>query len=232
MIHTLHPELRPHAQALLDMTAWATEVGPDTDQLAATVYDKPDWRDAYRWADARLNVYTATRGGNLFAVPFLDPGYCQQLIERAEALGAVVGYKPNPVEDTPYQIPEIVLRHVDAELHNELADLLQVLGIWFTLIYQNRPCTIGSIQFAKYEPHGTAHGNWHYDADSSYTAVVSLDPSRFEGGGTDVLIDPLISTHIPSLPAGYALIFNGQQIRHRGHAVTAGTRHLLVYWLH
>lgn len=231
MLHKLHPELRPYAQAMLDMTAWAADSNPDTDQLAAAIEGRPEWRDAYTWANCRLDFYTATRGGNVYALPLLDPDYCKQLIERAEALGAVAGYKPNPIEETPYQIPEIVLRHVDAELHNELAELLQMLGAWFTLIYQNRPCTIGSIQFAKYEPNGTAHGNWHYDADSSYTAVVSLDPSRFEGGGTDVMTDPLNYVHIDPLPAGYVLVFNGQQIRHRGRAVTAGTRHLLVYWL-
>lgn len=232
MIDKLHPDLRPYAQTLLDMAAWAAETGPDTDQLNDAIWANDDWRDAYSWADAKLDNHVRTRGGNLFTVPFLDPAYCLELIERAEALGVVVGYKPNPKEETPYQIPEIVLRHVDAEFHNELAELIQVLGMWFTLIYQNRPCSIGSIQFAKYEPSGTAHGNWHYDADSSYTAVVSLDPSRFEGGGTDVLIDPLFYTRIDPLPAGYVLIFNGQQIRHRGRAVTAGTRHLLVYWLH
>lgn len=232
MIDKLHPDLRPYAQALLDMTTWAIETGPDTDQLHAALHENLPWSEAYRWANGHLDNPTRARGGNLFAVPFLAPCYCLQLIDRAEALGVTVGYKPNPVEETPYQIPEIVLRHVDANFHNELADLLQVLGIWFTLIYQNRPCTIGSIQFAKYEPHGTSHGNWHYDADSSYTAVVSLDPNRFQGGGTDVLVDPTRFVCIDPLPAGYALIFNGQQIRHRGRAVTRGTRHLLVYWLH
>lgn len=232
MLKHLHPEFQPYAQALLELVDYAITEGPEPDTLASVLNENPRWSAAYDWAMETIDANAVgALGGNVFALPLLHPNYCQKLIDEAQRLEGQHGYRPNPLEEAPYQMPEIVLQHTDAALYNELAEFIQYLGIWFVMIYQNRPTKIGTIQFAKYEPDGTAHGNWHRDQDSAYSAVVSLDQDRFTGGGTEVLINPLHSVAIPALPAGYVLLFNGQQIRHRGRAVTSGVRHLLVFWL-
>lgn len=232
MMIRLHPELRQHLPALLEILSYAYEAKPEPDELADQIAGIAEWMDAYSWAMGYLTNNRVTAfGGAAYGVPLLDPAYCAHLVSESERLGAERGYVPNPDEDSPYQIPELVLSHVAPGLHEDIADLLPALNAWFTLIYQVVPERISSIQFAKYEPNGTAHGNWHHDKDSPFTAVVSLAPELFTGGGTDIRTTPTSFVSIDPLPAGFALVMNGQQIMHRGRAVESGVRHLLVLWL-
>lgn len=232
MIRSLHPELLKHAPALMEIIRCAKEVTDDPEKLAELIEEDHEWLEAYQWAIGTLTANRVTGlAGSAYAVPFLHPDVCANLVAEAVRMGEERGFVPNPEEEGPYQIPEIVVNHADPALHDHLAGLIDYLNIWFLLIYQIVPNSISSIQFAKYEPNGTAHGNWHHDRDSDFTAVVSLAPDLFEGGGTDIRLSPTLHHSVPPLPAGYALIMNGKQILHRGRAVTEGTRHLLVYWL-
>lgn len=232
MLQSLHPDFLAHAPALLEICQYAKANEPEPETLALLIEEDPEWLASWNWAHSLLCANRVTGlAGSAFAVPFLHPDVCANLVNEAVLLGDRHGFRPNLEEDSPYQIPEIVVKHVAPELHDMLAELIPFLNIWYMLIYQAEPQKISSIQFAKYEPSGTGHGNWHHDNDSEFTAVVSLAPEMFEGGGTDIRLNALEHTSIPPLPAGYALILNGKQILHRGREVTAGVRHLLVFWL-
>lgn len=229
MKHQLHPFLEPHVEALEELIAWAAEVRPDPYELARAIDANPEWGDSYGWA---IEVIKANRsscvGGNAYAVPLLHPDVCLVLIDQAKKIG---NWRKNDCEPDEYQIPEIVVKDHSVPLYGVLESFNRYLNIWHALIYQATPQHIKSIQFTRYSPDDTACGNWHHDIDSDYTAVISLDPSRFEGGGTDVRIDPVHTRRIEPLPPGYALLFNGKQLHHRGCAVTKGERYLLTYWL-
>lgn len=233
MMNRLHPELRHHLPALMEIITYARDTKAEPEELAGQITQIPEWLDAYEWAMGYLTNNRITAfGGCAYGLPLLDAAYCAELVAESERLGAERGYVANPEEDSPYQIPEIVLSHTAPELYREVQELLlPALNTWFTLIYQVVPERIASIQFAKYEPNGTAHGNWHHDKDSPFTAVVSLAPELFTGGGTDIRTTPTSFVSIDPLPAGFALVMNGQQIMHRGRAVESGVRHLLVLWL-
>ncbi|QRE00634.1 hypothetical protein [Pseudomonas phage Itty13] len=232
MIHRLHPDLRTHLPALLEIITCAKEVTDDPERLTELIEEDSDWLAAWTWArDLLLSNRVTGLAGSAFGLPLLDPAYCDELVAHAERLGKEVGHRPNPEEESPYQIPELVLAHVAPELHAEVVELISFLNVWFLLIYQIEARGIASIQFAKYEPNGTAHGNWHHDRDSDLTAVVSLAPELHLGGGTDVRMSPVDYLSVPPLPKGYALVFDGKHIQHRGRAVEAGVRHLLVFWL-
>ncbi|NTE96723.1 hypothetical protein [Agrobacterium tumefaciens] len=232
MIQNLHPDFRPHAQALLEILAYAKANNPEPEALVEWIGQDESRHHSWMWADSMLKLNRVMAlGGSAFAVPFLDPDVCEGLVDHSVELGVQHGHRPNLEENPAYQIPEIVVKHVAPSLHDLLAHWGDFLNIWFMLIWQCEPSHISSIQFAKYEPNGTAHGNWHHDQDSPFTAVVSLAPELFEGGGTDIRLTATEYCSIPPLPPGYALILNGQQLMHRGRAVTSGVRHLLVYWL-
>lgn len=232
MLNSLHPDLRPHFPALMEIITYAKSADPQPEALLEMIEQDEEWSSAFGWAMSVLTNYRVTGlAGSAFAVPFLHPDVCANLVGEAVRLGEEHGHQPNPEEDSPYQIPELVLKHLDPVLYEHCAELVEVLKVWFLMIYHVAPNSISSIQFAKYEPNGTDHGNWHHDRDSDFTAVVSLAPELFEGGGTDIRLNPVEYHSVPPLPAGYALIMNGKQIQHRGRAVTAGVRHLLVFWL-
>lgn len=232
MLDSLHPDFRSHAPVLLEMIEYAKANQPEPEKLAEMIEEDAEWLASWNWAHNLLCSSRVTGlGGSAFAVPFLHPEVCANLVDEAVLLGERHGHRPNPEEGSPYQIPEIVVKHVAPELHDKLAELIPYLNIWFMLIYQVTPQSISSIQFAKYEPTGTAHGNWHHDRDSDFTAVVSLAPQLCKGGGTDIRLNAVEHVSVDPLPAGYALVLNGKQILHRGRSVTEGVRHLLVYWL-
>jgi len=231
-MHFLHPEFARYAQALMDLTEYARDNNCSPEQLDEIVSESSDWSEAFAWAmSVLMNNRVTGLAGSAFGVPFLNPDICAKFVTEAVRLGDEYGHTPNPDEEPAYQIPEIVLKHVAPDIHEKVSDLVQYLNIWFMLIYQTTPKSISSIQFAKYEPDGTGNGNWHIDEDSDFTAVVSLAPEMFEGGGTDIMVSPVEYMSVPPLPAGYALLMNGKQIRHRGRQVTSGVRHLLVFWL-
>jgi hypothetical protein len=232
MIERLHPEYAQHLPALAELIAWAEAERPGPEQLNRYMLSDERFRNAWEWSELllRQNVIHA-RAGTIHWVPVLHPDYCAELVAHSERLGRERGYRPNLSEEAPYRIPEIVLSAADQRLYAEVESLLVLLMPWFMLIYQSRPSRVSSIQFARYEPQGTAHGNWHHDYTSPMSLVVSLAPQLFEGGGTDVRLSATRYQGIPPLPAGYGLLFNGKQIHHRGRAVTGGVRHLLVFWL-
>jgi predicted 2-oxoglutarate/Fe(II)-dependent dioxygenase YbiX len=84
---------------------------------------------------------------------------------------------------------------------------------------------------AKYTPEGTKQTQWHHDADSNMTGLINLAPELYTGGGTDIRTTLLTYDHIPSIPKGHALVFNGNMLLHRGAPVETGERYLLVFWV-
>ncbi|MND38623.1 hypothetical protein D3C76_47710 [compost metagenome] len=228
MIHRLHPELRQHLPTLQEILTCAKEVTDDPERLAELIAEDEAWLSAWRWArDILLQNRVTGLGGSAFGVPFLDPGYCDELVATAERVEPLA----NQAEAAAYQIPEIVLKHRLPELYAEVSSLIEFLNVWFLLVFQAEAAAIASLQFAQYAPNGTAHGNWHHDRDSDLSAVVSLAPERFTGGGTDLRLSAVDYHSVPPLPKGYALIFAGKHLHHRGRAVEDGIRHLLVMWL-
>lgn len=228
----IHPELRAHASALLELIESCAEEAPGPDELAASIEANEDLMAAYNWAMTTLSQnHIVCCGGTVYMVPLLDPGFCAGLVEQAESLAANGGWRRNDCELAPYQIPEIVVKDRDQAMHDMLAALIKYMNIWHALICQAAPRVVGSIQFTKYTSGDCPAGSWHHDIDSDFTATVSLAPHLFDGGGTDLRISPTRSIHVPPLPAGYALLFNGQKVHHRGAQVTTGSRYLLTYWL-
>lgn len=232
MIRRLHPDLREHLPALLEIITCAKEVTDDPERLSELIEEDEEWLAAWAWArDLLLANRVTGLSGSVFGVPLLDPAYCDELVGHAERLGGEVGHEPNPTEGAAYQIPELVLSRVAPDLYAEVQQLLPFLNVWFLLVYQLEVGGVSSIQFAKYEPNGTPHGNWHHDRDSDLTAVVSLAPELHLGGGTDIRLSPVDYVPVAPLPKGWALVFDGKHVQHRGRAVDAGVRHLLVFWL-
>lgn len=226
----LHPELRQHLPILREIIAHAQSIDGDVELLATAIDENQTWSESYGWAMTLLvNNRVTGLGGSAFGVPFLSPEFCDALMSRVPELEHA--RQPNVEEDGPYQIPEIVLKHAAPDLHDAMVELAKCLDAWFMLIYQVCPNSVSSIQLAKYAPSDTPHGNWHHDKDSDFTAVVSLNPEDFEGGGTDIRLNATDYHSVPPLPKGYALIMNGKQVMHRGRGVTKGERHLLVFWL-
>lgn len=227
----LHPELRPHIDNLIELIE-GFDVPPSPEGFRDRLASKVGFIDSYLWAHDRL--YQSRRmayGGFVFSVPLLDPHVCNNLISHGEHLAKDGGWARNPCEPEEFQIPEIVLSQRSPATFKMLEGVIRYLNVFHAILYQRVPQSVSSIQFTKYTPEATNQGNWHHDLDSDFTAVVSLNPDLFEGGGTEVIADPMRTIKIPPLPAGHALIFNGKMIRHRGMEVTKGARYLLTYWL-
>lgn len=230
--HFIHPELREHAPALMGLIANCQDRVPGPDEIERMIEADESLTDAYNWVMTTLcHNHIVGYGGAAYMVPFLDPGFCAGLVEQAEALAKAGGWKRNQCEESPYQIPEIVVKDRNKALHDLLASLIPHLNVYHAMICQAVPRITGSIQFTKYSQDDCNGGNWHHDLDSDFTATVSLAPQLFEGGGTDIRISPTKSVRVPPLPTGHALLFNGQKIHHKGAPVTNGSRHLLTYWL-
>ena len=219
----LHPELVQHLPALRAVAQVLTDNDQNIEPLLESM--TLDQKLALKF----LEQYTIRPG--VYGVPFLHPLYCELLIAEAELMAKTVGYQPNPDEDEAYQIPELYLREVCPELFASLTALFDVVfGVLCRLLYGTAPTFLMSVQFARYEPNGQAAGNWHHDEDSDITAVVSLAPESFTGGGTDLRTGPTKYNWIPALPKGHALLFCGRTTLHRGRAVETGVRDLLVFW--
>lgn len=227
----LHPELRPHIDNLLELVE-GFEVPPSTEEFTNRLRARPDLVGSYYWAYEKLNKsQRVSMGGSVFTMPLLDPQVCNNLIAHGEHLAKDGGWARNPCEPEEFQIPEIVLAQRSPATFKMLEGLIRYINVFHAILYQRLPQSVSSIQFTKYTPETTNQGNWHHDLDSDFTVVVSLNPDLFEGGGTEVISDPMRTIQIPPLPAGHALIFNGKMIRHRGMEVTKGSRYLLTYWL-
>lgn len=163
------------------------------------------------------------------SVPLLHPDVCDLIIEEINRSG--LEWVPNDDEDEDYQIPEIILKHRMIELHESLQKFADsTLFRIMKLLWGRKPTNVRSIQLAKYTPEGTRMSGWHHDEDSNMTAVVNLAPELYTGGGTDVRTGLLTYEHVPPVPKGHALIFNGHQTLHRGAPVESGERNILVFW--
>lgn len=141
------------------------------------------------------------------------------------------GFAPNSLEDKAYQIPEWTTQDQCPQLFRALRELhdAALAPVW--MLIQGRTADVyNTIQFAQYNPKGTAHGNWHHDEDSDQTTVVSLNPEQFSGGGTQLRTSAVTYADVSPLDKGHALLFSGKTVLHRGLNVDAGTRNILVYW--
>lgn len=167
----------------------------------------------------------------VYSAPVLTYAETRYFLEFAKLAKASNAFEPNTEEETPYQIPELILQGKAKEIADTI--LQERLVPIFQVLYGVTPDEIVSAQLAWYTPEGVAGTDWHLDADSDMTCVVSLDPSMYTGGGTAIRpYGPCDETVIvPPVPAGNGLLFNGKYNFHRGLPVDSGDRILLVYWL-
>lgn len=168
-----------------------------------------------------------------WSVPVFSGEFCDALLAEQEHM-VYMGTTPtvNPDEDLAFQIPELVLPQLCPALARGIHETsVAALYPWLRMEYQCVPDDVASIQLANYSPRGTQGGNWHHDSDADYTAVVSLNPGCFTGGGTEIKTGLCWSQRVPVLPKGHALIFPGKHVMHRGLQVLGGDRWLLVFWL-
>ena len=219
----LHEELRLHLPALSRLARVAEEQDSNIEPLIDSL-DSAGLQ-ALAWLQAHQLMPT------VYSIPMFSPYYCDLLVAEAEKMGREIGYEPNEDEELAFQIPELVTNTLCPALFTGLSVLFErAAHPVCRLLYGQEPSEHSSIQFARYEPGATSHGNWHHDADSDITLVVSLQPEKFQGGGTDIRTGPLTFETIPKLRKGHGLLFLGRTTLHRGRAVRAGRRDLLVFW--
>lgn len=222
----LHPQLLRHLAGLESLAGRLKECGMDwkaleVDGLTEAESSAADYIDMMRYTGSSV----------VYGLPFLSEEYCDKLVIEANEMHRVFGYEVNPDEDMPYQIPELVVAQHCSQLYTSLKALFdRVFSAYCTVIYGYQPKVLRTVQFAKYQPENTAKGNWHTDLDSDITAVVSLQPETYVGGGTEIRQGMNYTKKIPKLPKGYALLFPGKCYQHRGLPVESGTRDLLVFW--
>lgn len=172
-------------------------------------------------------VYKWAHG--VISAPVLTYAETRYFLEFAKA--AKESFEPNLAEESPYQIPELVLVGPAKEVADTI--LQERLVPIFQVFFGVTPDEIVSAQLAWYTPDGVRGTDWHLDSDSDMTCVISLDPSMYTGGGTSIRpYGPCDeSVDVPPVPAGSGLFFNGKYNFHKGLPVTSGDRILLVYWL-
>lgn len=211
----LHPDLRAVLPVMWKLAEFSERHAWNKQPRTKEMQRALDWLDARQITDG------------VYVVPFLAPNVARAIQFEANDWPRC----PNEAEEKAYRIPEIVLKEACPQLFRTTSELMQA-GMWPVLqvVHGRTPSRINSIQLARYEPSGTRHGNWHHDEDSDQTIVVSLNSDAFEGGGTDIMTGPWSRLHVPKVPTGHALIFNGKMTLHRGCAVESGVRDLLVYW--
>ena len=174
--------------------------------------------------NGRIQMVTS----NAFVVPVLSPAACEWILQRSKGYDFTENVE-GELED--YRIPEAVLQEVDPKFYQHVGlALTNFLSPWFAMIWSAQPNKINSIQLAKYNPRERAGGNWHIDRDSDFTAVISLNPNSFVGGGTELADGPFNTVTIPPIPQGFALVFDGKRTPHQGLPVAEGDRDLLVVW--
>lgn len=219
----IHPEWIPHYKHIAPLVKAAT--GDKYEDVVEAFHSMP--QETKEWLLVTLmNGKVQTLTGPAFVVPVLSVEACNYLKDREyEFEENIAG------ELEEYRIPEVVLEFKDPELFMTLFKKLSYcLAPWYAMIWSSQPSNITSIQLANYNPRRREKGNWHIDRDSNFTAVVSLNPEEFEGGGTQIADGPFGIIDLPPLPKGYALIFDGQRTYHQGMPVTKGDRKLLVIW--
>lgn len=203
--------------------------------IRASVHGRDAIRATYAAVDetVRLKLTETVANGRLpllatsaFVLPILSAEGCRDVVERS----TTYVHTPNADELPAYQINEAVLAEVDPDFDALMQRVLMTaLSPWFLMIWGRLPSHLSSLQIASYDPETIAETALHIDRDSSFTAVISLNPHEFDGGGT-MIADGLVGDFtIPPLPTGHALIFDGQRTLHRG-LPAMGNRKLLVIW--
>jgi len=173
-----------------------------------------------------LNGRVPLVASSAWIVPVLSPEAADFLLEETQFLD----WFPNEEEEQAYQIPEIILSEQAPYLDQLVKDALwRGLAPWIAAIYGRLPARYASVQMTQYHEDATHEGHFHIDQDSDYSAVIALN-NDFTGGGTTIVDGLFGEFSIPPLPPGYALLFDGRRVFHKGNSVTSGTRHLLTVW--
>lgn len=217
----IHPELEPYLLGI----AGLVNTFEANDFRIPKMEDLPlDQLLALEWF-LKLPTYA----NNLaMSVPILHPKICDLLTDYLQDKE----FATNTEESLEYQIPEYVIAGKDPELFEVISTFVQnSLFLIYNLYWGKFPETVESIQLAKYKPTGVKKTQWHHDADSSMTGLINLAPELYTGGGTDIRTSLISYEHIPSIPKGHALVFNGNMVLHRGSEVLSGERYLLVFWV-
>jgi 2OG-Fe(II) oxygenase superfamily len=213
---------------LLDFINRCAAEEADPDRILHLLEQDEHVSDAYYRELERLsaNCYGAM-GGNIFLTKLMTPAECDALLDNI----AEYDFAPNLEEGVEYRIEEAVLETVDPGAYESLKEfLLPVLNAYCLMINSTPITKVVSFQIAKYRPEGTPGTGWHHDKESDFTAVISLNPENFEGGGTGFRMAPHATVDVPPLAKGQAVMFNGRSVQHRGLPVTSGERLLLVCW--
>lgn len=213
---------------LLDFINRCAAAEADPDQTLHLLEQDEGAKDAYyRELENLSETAVDAMGGNIFLTKLLTPLECDFLLNCASHYD----FTPNLEEGAEYRIEEVVLEVVDVECYESLKEtLLPVLNAYCLMINSTPITKVVSFQLAKYRPEGTPGTGWHHDRESDFTAVISLNPESFTGGGTGIRLTPHSTTELPPLMKGQAMMFNGRSIQHRGLPVTSGERLLLVCW--
>lgn len=217
----LHPELEKNIEGIAALVDSFNNIDfdiPDLEDLSINQLEAMDW------------FYGLPRycKDQVIVAPLINPLLCDKLIQYINGKQFI----PNEEEEDKYKIPEFILAEKDPELFNTLIEFAKIsLFLLYNLHWGKYPSRIDSIQLAQYKPDGIKKTSWHHDADSNMTGVVNLAPELYKGGGTDVRTTLLTYEHIPPIPKGHVLIFNGNMILHRGSEVESGIRNLLVFWI-
>ena len=220
----IHPDLLLRVKALAQLAEFGELAGWDYDALQLYFDKHPACLGAMNWL---LQFRVSECMPTAYAVPYLHPEFCKQLMLEVHDKD----FEPNVYEDAAYQIDELVTEHEVPELHQILQAVFDIaMRPVLMCLHMQEPAEIRSIQFAKYNPQGVSHGNWHHDQDSDQTVVVALNTGEFTGGGTELALDMFNCIEVPPLPVGHALIFLGKTTLHRGLYVPEGDRMLLVHW--
>lgn len=200
----------------------------DPDRILDLIEQDEEVSNAYYHELERLSNYCyGAMGGNIFLAPLMTPSECDALLDNI----AEYDFTPNLEEGAEYRIEEAVLENVDPGAYEALKEfLLPVLNAYCLMINSTPITKVVSFQIAKYRPEGTPGTGWHHDKESDFTAVISLNPGNFEGGGTGFRMAPHSTVDVPPLMQGHAVLFNGRSVQHRGLPVTSGERLLLVCW--
>lgn len=218
----LHPEWTRDRVA-----AFATVVKvPVGDRTAAIeAFGALSETDREWMAQTVLDGVVSLAGGNAYMVPVLSEAMCDDLV----AWGDRRAWSENDAEEADYRMEEIVIAHHDAD-YDEYVKTVLMFGLapFFSCVFGKIPDEFNSVQFTRYDDK-RAGGGYHVDATSKYTAVISLNDD-FEGGGTRMASGVFGTVPVPPLPKGWALIFRGREILHRGEPITKGTRKLLTIW--
>jgi hypothetical protein len=162
-----------------------------------------------------------------FMVPVLSEEACKHIVEKGETCI----WEEHEDEEPEYRMPEVVLAHADPVFDAQVKRALYAgLGPWLLGIWGRLPSRYTSVQLTRYsEADDRTQGGYHIDRDSDYTAVIALNDD-FAGGGTTLVDGLLGEIHLPPVPVGWALVFDGKRTLHKGRHVTAGTRRLLTVW--